>query len=205
MMPLSSPGCLLVAFSGPASAEKSDLLEAVRDRFRRRVALVHNAAELLAPAHLGAQLSDNAHRAVLRTLFHLQLDLERTAVEDGTFRVALCDGGTLDTIDFWPEDETAFWSFLGTHREQHLRRYATVVHLRPAIEPFAGRIRRVSAEQQRVEFIWRDHPRVVVLEGDDSFPDLVERTTMIVDEQLRRAVAMSGQPVRPVAQPLTLH
>lgn len=65
--------------------------------------------------------------AAQRSIYRVQLEFERVAIEDGRVAVALCDRGTIDGMAYWPGASADCLSELGTRHERELERYAAVV------------------------------------------------------------------------------
>jgi hypothetical protein len=122
-------------------------------------------------------------RLMVETQQGLEDALART-LDPSDRRLVLCHRGTLDPLAYWldrgwPEDE--FYTFTGTEREEHYRRYAAVIHLVTAADkaeahytrwPEAHRPERIE-DAIRLDGLlhqaWRDHPRYYRLgnEGRD--------------------------------------
>jgi len=117
----------------------------------------------------------------------LQMGLEdalRCALSDGPPRLVLCHRGSLDPLAYWldrgwPEDE--FFTFTGTKREDHYRRYTAVIHLVTAADGAVAHYARwpEAHRPEQVEDairldgllhqVWRGHPHYYRLgnEGRD--------------------------------------
>jgi hypothetical protein len=99
-------------------------------------------------------------------------------------RLVICHRGTLDPLAYWLDrgwPEAEFFTFTGTEREDHYRRYAAVIHLVTAADgaeanytrwPEAHRsegIEDAIGLDRLLHRVWRDHPRYYRLgnEGRD--------------------------------------
>ena len=74
--------------------------------------------------------TDAARRAGQRAIFHVQLEMESVAATLGDVGLVLCDRGVVDGAAYWPDGIEGLFDEIGTPRQDAIRRYAGVVHLR---------------------------------------------------------------------------
>jgi hypothetical protein len=123
-----------------------------------------------------------------RLFQRLMVEIQR-ALEDGLGRtlepndprLILCHRGTLDPLAYWldrgwPEEE--FFTFTGTNREEHYRRYRAVIHLVTTADgavahytrwPQAHRPEEVHEAirlDRRLQRVWSGHPNYFRLDNE---------------------------------------
>src|SRR5262245_25592869 len=85
---------LLVLTGGPGGG-KTAVLEIVRKHFCEHVVVLPEAATIIFGGGFPRGVSAAARRAAQRAIFHVQLELEAMAIEEGRAPVVLCDRGTV--------------------------------------------------------------------------------------------------------------
>jgi hypothetical protein len=134
------------------------------------------------------------------SIYHVQRQLERIAIESGNALIAVCDRGTLDGLAYWPDTEEKYWLDVGSRPEIELARYAAVIHLRtPDYENgynHQNPLRTESAEEaaridQRILEIWSQHPRRTVIESSKNFMDKVKEALAVIRSELDHASILS--------------
>lgn len=183
----SERGRTVVLTGGPCGGKSTFINELRGDRQERAHWLfVPEAAPLLFQAGLDAGTKHFQIAAV-----QLQIALEdacaRAAEAD---RILLCHRGTLDPLAYWSRggwDQEEFFARTMT-LQAHLDRYRAVVHLRTAALGAESHYRRwpqahrpesiaQAAEIDRwCESAWRRHPRHVIIECADDWPNKAQRT-----------------------------
>jgi AAA domain-containing protein len=121
-----------------------------------------------------------SRRAAQRAIFHVQRELERGVVEQGTAALILCDRGTVDSAAYWPSDPAELWRDVASSLSAELARYATVIHLHtppPGEYNHHNPLRTETADEaavidSRIAEAWRDHPRRFVI---GHYPDFLEK------------------------------
>jgi len=168
-----SPAPLIVLTGGPGGG-KSRLTEELQHdaAWSGRVAALPEAIFIMQGMGVSSR-----ERRFQRLMVHLQMSLEeglQRGLGPAGGRVVLCHRGSLDPLAYWldrgwPEEE--FFAFTKTRREEHLRRYAAVIHLVTAADGAVAHYARwpeahrpEQAEDavrldHRLHRVWRDHPR----------------------------------------------
>jgi AAA domain len=130
-------------------------------------------------------------RAAQRAIFHVQRELESTT-DGGNAALVLCDRGMIDGVGYWPGPDD-FWASVGTSREEILRRYDAVIHLRtPDGKHGYGhqnplRVetdREASAIDGRILQAWEGHPRRFVIPVTSDFVAKARRVLGIVRDEV---------------------
>jgi hypothetical protein len=130
-------------------------------------------------------------RAGQRAIFHVQRELESTT-DGGNAALVLCDRGMIDGVAYWPGPDD-FWASVGASREEILRRYDAVIHLRtPDGKHGYGhqnplRVetdREASAIDGRILQAWDGHPRRYVIPVMSDFVDKARRVLAIVRDEV---------------------
>lgn len=164
-----------IVLTGGPGAGKTAILEVVRQSFCRHVRVLPEAAGILFGGGFPRGDRPESRRAAQRAIFFTQRELEIIADVDEV--VTLCDRGTIDGGAYWPGPDD-LWSSVGTTREDQLRRYDAVIHLRtpsPAHGYNHANPLRVespaeaAAIDERILLMWDGHPRHVVIEATPDF------------------------------------
>jgi predicted ATPase len=167
-----------VVLTGGPGAGKTAVLEVVRQHFCRHVVALPEAASIVFGGGFPRRPTTPAREAAQRSIFRVQLELERMADEEGEAAVVLCDRGTVDGVAYWERDPERFWDDVGTTHAAQLARYAAVVHLRtPSVAHgynHSNPVRTESAGQAalvdaRLLEVWADHPRRVIIDSAEDF------------------------------------
>ena len=178
---MTACGCALehererIVLTGGPGAGKTAALETVRRTLCEHVVLLPEAAGIVFGGEFPRRKDSESVRAAQRAIFHVQRELEVTG-DVSRPAVVLCDRGTVDALAYWPGPEQDFWADTGTSPEAELARYELVLHLRtPAPGPDHGDALDVEAAaaaaviDARVEWVWRKHPRRVMLDSSGDF------------------------------------
>jgi len=173
----------LVVVTGGPGAGKTALLELARRDLCEHVVVLPEAAGIVYGGGFPRRPDASSRRAAQRAIFHVQRELERAAVEQGTAALVLCDRGTIDALAYWPNDPEQFWQDVGSSAAAELARYTTVLHLRspPASEyNHSNPLRIETAEQAavidvRIAEAWGEHPHHLRV---DDRPDFLEKTQL---------------------------
>jgi len=176
---LRHPTKLIVLTGGPG-AGKTAVLEMARRVFCTHVTILPEAASLLFKGGFPRHDSDAGRRAVQRSIFHVQREIERLALEEGHAAVALCDRGTIDGLAYWPDSPESFWRDVNADPLGELSRYDAVIHLETpsanggynnqnplrAESPFEARV-----INDRILEAWKGHPRRSIIPSTADFLD----------------------------------
>jgi predicted ATPase len=183
----------LVVLTGGPGAGKTAVLEIVKRHFCEHIQILPESASIVfgggfprgttLPLRCGAQ----------RAIYHVQRELEATALDTRRAAVVLCDRGTVDGLAYWPLDEASWCAQLRTSAAEEIARYATVIHLRtPPLERgynHANPVRTETAREAheadaRIERAWSTHPRRAFVECHDDFLQKVARTVALIREEV---------------------
>lgn len=179
----------LVVLTGGPGAGKTAVLEVVRRHFCEHVVVLPESASILFNGGFPRREAPEALRAVQRAIFHVQIELERLAQEEGQAAVVLCDRGTVDGLAYWPGEADTFWNELGTSREAQFKRYATVIHLRTPSATHGynheNPQRQESARMamhldRRIEQAWAGHPDHHFVGSQVDFIAKIEKTLSLI-------------------------
>jgi len=180
-----------VVLTGGPGAGKTAVLELVRQSFCNHIRVLPEAAGIIFGGGFPRGTGAIERRAAQRAIFHVQRALE-SAADATPAALVLCDRGTVDGYAYWPEGED-FWAAVGTKREDELRRYDTVIHLR---SPAAGngynqdnplRIEtalEAAAIDERIARAWEGHPRRYVIECTPDFLTKAHRAIALLREEM---------------------
>jgi hypothetical protein len=169
----------LVAVTGGPGAGKTAILEVARKHLGHRVTVVPEASRIIFGGGFPRERDDVTRRAAQRAIFHAQRQLEDVAVARAARPFALCEGGTLDGLAYWPGTECEFWMEMGAAPDEELARYAAVVHLRspppgfvagaPDNEPRSETAAEAAEIDERILHAWGRHPRRTVIPWSEDF------------------------------------
>lgn len=190
-MTAHGPAARVVLTGGPG-AGKTAVLEVVRQHLCEHVTALPEAASIVFGGGFPRRPDDVGRRASQRAIFHVQVELERLAMETGAPALVLCDRGVVDGIVYWPGDPQGYWREVGGTRAEALARYRTVIHLRtPAAEGYnhLNPVRTESAEDaraldERLLAAWEGHPRRLVIDSAESLLDKLAATLSALREEL---------------------
>lgn len=182
-----------VVLTGGPGAGKTAVLEVVRRRLCDHVRVVPEAATIVFGGGFPRSNGVHARAAAQLAIYHVQDQLERMTVADPTVAVCLCDRGVIDGLAYWPGAPEDFFRDAATTREQCLARYHAVIHLRTpnASDGYnhANAVRTETAAEahaidERIEQVWRDHPRRFFVESSHDFIDKLSHTLQIIESEL---------------------
>ena len=164
-----------VVLTGGPGAGKTAVLELIRLFFCEHVTTLPEAASIVFGGRFPRTSREAVQQAAQRAIFHVQRELESTAVGDNA-AVVLCDRGTVDCSAYWTGPGDLFTS-VGTTREAELARYHTVIHLRtPSARAYnhdnplrIESVEEASAIDARILQQWSGHPRRHVVEPTEDF------------------------------------
>jgi predicted ATPase len=166
-----------IVLTGGPGAGKTAVLELVRQYFCKHVDVLPEAASILFGGGFRRATSTQGRQAAQRAIFHVQHELETVALAEGNPAIVLCDRGTVDGFAYWP-GPSDFWKEVATSRDQELKRYDAVIHLRTptATGGYNHRnpVRIESAAEaavidQRIVDAWGGHPRRFIVESAADF------------------------------------
>jgi hypothetical protein len=174
----SNGRCRIVLTGGPGGGKTT-----AADLFRReigdRVVVVPEAATLLFSGGFPRTNDALATRAAQRAIYHVQRNLEDVQSALYPERILLCDRGTLDGAAYWPDEEAAFYTDVGSSYERELSRYDAVIFFESAAvggssiegnNPIRIESRDAAiALDSRLREIWAKHPRFFLVPHNSSF------------------------------------
>jgi predicted ATPase len=159
-----------IAVTGGPGAGKTTLWRAIIAEHGDRIVAVPEVATLMLRHVFPPVQSERERRAVQRSIFRVQHDLEAVhEVQLQPGQVLLCDRGTPDGGGYWPEGHEAFSAAMLTTCEAELARYEAVLFLETAA---AGDLAIADnndtrtedrdaavAIDRRLHAVWSRHPR----------------------------------------------
>ena len=182
-----------VVITGGPGGGKTAVLEIARKNFCEHISILPEAASIVFGGGFPRGDSLEARKASQRAIFHIQHELEQLVLEEKKAAVVLCDRGTLDGLAYWVGDEDSFWKEVGSTKEQELKRYAAVIHMRtPPLEQGYNNQNPVRIENaiqaaeidRKIEEVWKDHPHKYFVSSENEFLEKVEAAVKIIKEHL---------------------
>lgn len=186
-----------IVLTGGPGAGKTAVLEVVRRHLCEHVTVLPEAAAIVYGGGFPRHPTDVARRAAQVSIFHVQNQLERMALGEGSPALVLCDRSVLDGVAYWPGDPAEYFAAVGESRDAMLARYAAVIHLRMPAGGAAANLRGSGNEggaiERRLLEVWSGHPRRLIVPCEADFLDRLRPTLAF----LRRELPSCCQP--PVA------
>lgn len=183
----------LVVVTGGPGAGKTAVLEAARQSLCTHVAILPEAAGIVFGGGFPRGTSPIALRAAQRTIFRVQVELQRLMAEERQAALVLCDRGTLDGFAYWPDSPDSFWENQQSTEAEELARYAAVIHLETP-RPEHGYnhdnpLRIESAREARViddriALAWSTHPRRFVVPCNADFAGKFTQALALIRAEL---------------------
>jgi predicted ATPase len=179
----------LVVLTGGPGAGKTAVLEIIRHHFCEHVLVLPEAAGLIFKGGFPRRPGSPARQAAQRAIFRVQRELEWLALEEKKAAIVLCDRGTLDGVAYWPQGCESFFAANGTTRDEEMKRYSAVIHLRtpPASVGYnhTNPLRIESAEEAAaidgaILDVWAEHPQRVIVDSTDDFIEKAARAVAAV-------------------------
>lgn len=166
-----------VAITGGPSGGKTTLIEALKKELGQKCAVVPEAASILYrggfPRFKEAQAVIHAQRAIYFT----QKELEDLVSTISQKPLIVCDRGSLDSVAYWPENETHFFQTMESTKNREFDRYDWVIHLDTASPDFYDTSNPIRTEtfqeaqdlNTKIKMAWEGHPRRVVISHNEDF------------------------------------
>jgi hypothetical protein len=190
-----------IVLTGGPGAGKTAILETMRNKFCKHVAILPEAAGIIFGGGFWRHQNLPSKKAAQRAIYHVQKEMETLVDEENNYVVALCDRGTLDGLAYWPENENTFWQEIGSSREQELSRYSVIIHLRvPKLGNGYNRSNplRIEDEEQalaideKIMLAWAGHPHRIFIDSEKEFLEKIARATEILDNQIPGCCKVNG-------------
>ena len=196
--------CRIVLTGGPGGG-KTTAADLFRRELGERVVIVPEAATLMFSGGFPRSDEPDAMMSAQRAIFHVQRNLEDVQSSRYPNRILLCDRGTVDGAAYWPGGEDDFFAAVGTSRETELARYDGVIFFESAAvgglrveggNPIRTEsIAQAAALNARLEALWSQHPRFIVVRHNHSFLKKIMLGLAELDAMVSQLSA-SGVPVR---------
>lgn len=171
-----------IAVTGGPGAGKTTLWRELSQTHAGRVVPVPEVATLMF-RHIFPPVRDELERrAVQRSIYHVQCELERVhEARAQADQILLCDRGTVDGGGYWPAGHEAFFDAMATCWVDELARYDAVLFLESAalggLAIDAGNAVRTedlataAAIDARLRDVWASHPRFLHVPHATHFED----------------------------------
>lgn len=194
-----------VVLTGGPGAGKTAVLEMALRQLCPHVAALPESAGIIFGGGFPRRSTPIGRVAAQRSIFSVQRELERLIAEEDV-ALALCDRGTVDGFAYWPNGEGPFWESLGTTREDEIRRYDAVIHLRTP-SPELGynhqndlRIETAAEARvidDRIFAAWEGHPNRLVIDPTDDFIDKATKAIAAIASYVPSCCRGSLPPPKP--------
>ncbi|MBM3819341.1 MAG: ATP-binding protein [Acidimicrobiia bacterium] len=179
-----------IVLTGGPGAGKTAVLELIRHGFCEHVVVLPESAGMLFGGGFPRNSHDVVRRAGQRAIYHVQRELEESAIAREP-AIVLCDRGTIDGVAYWPGPGD-FWEELGTTLDRELARYHAVIHLRTPPDSdynHANPLRLETAREarvidERIARAWQTHPRRFEIGAEEDFLDKAARALALIRVEL---------------------
>ncbi|HET9209393.1 MAG TPA: ATP-binding protein [Thermoanaerobaculia bacterium] len=186
-----------IVLTGGPGAGKTAVLELVHQSFCKHVKVLPESAGIVFGGGFPRAEEGEVLRASQRAIFHVQRELEATG-DASDAAIVLCDRGTIDGAAYWPGPDDLF-SAVGTTREEQLRRYEAVIHLRtPSVgynhqNPLRTESQaQAAAIDERIYQAWDGHPRRFIVEASPDFLTKATRALEILRAEMPECCRSHG-------------
>ena len=179
----------LIVLTGGPGAGKTAVLEILSREVCSHVAVLPESAGILFGGGFWRVQTDEGRRAAQRAIYHVQRELENVALSDDRYNAVVCDRGTLDGLAYWPGTFENFFSELSINREDELKRYEQVIHIRtPTDERWYNRrnpLRIETVEQaneidRKLELAWLGHSNRHFIQNHTDFVSKAETAVSLL-------------------------
>jgi predicted ATPase len=187
-------GTKRIVVTGGPGAGKTSIWRAFVEAHAGEVRAVPEVATLLLSHVFPTIASDAQRRALQRSIFALQNNLEAYHADHAPGSVLVCDRGTPDGAGYWPEGHAAFFSTMQCDWEAELRRYDAVLFLEsaaladlPIASDNATRVEDLEAARaidRRLYAVWSKHPRFHCVPVEKEFATKVQRGLATLEKLL---------------------
>jgi hypothetical protein len=173
-------GVRFIALTGGPGGGKTTLIEELGNDSNYASHLLFLPESIFVAGSMGISPQEKQfQRIMVQTQFGLEDSLTQAENQDNK-RLVLCHRGSLDPLAYWLArgwDENEFFTFTGTHREDHLLRYVAVIHLVTAADGAQHAYKRwpeahrIEQPQDAINLdrllgkIWQGHPRYYRLDN----------------------------------------
>ena len=188
-----------IVLTGGPGAGKTAVLETLKHELCEHVTVLPEAASIVFGGGFPRLHDARARSAAQRAIFFVQRELE--ALADSTdSAIVLCDRGLVDSAAYWPGPGD-IWSSVGVSRDDALRRYDVVIHLRvpDATHGYGHQnpLRLESATEaaaidERILRAWDGHPRRFIIEASQDFLEKSKRALAIIRGELPECCSRPG-------------
>jgi predicted ATPase len=179
-----------IVLTGGPGAGKTAVLELARKHFRGRLDILHEAASIVFVGGFPRHPEPYARASAQRVIYHVQIELERIAMETPSDKAILCDRGTIDGLAYWPLAEAQFFTDVCSSLEKEIARYDAVIHLRTPARGAGYHKNAVRTEapedaeliDERLLEVWKTHPKRFIVDSSTSFMDKAHRAMTLIHE-----------------------
>lgn len=187
-----------IAVTGGPSGGKTTLIEALKKELGPQCAVVPEAASILYRGGFPRFKDPTGQVHAQTAIYYTQRELEELIRSESGKALLVCDRGSLDSIAYWPEDETHFFTTMHSSRDREWARYDWVIHLDTAAVDYYDTTNPIRTEtyqeaqelNERVKKAWDGHPRRVIITQNKDF--LSKMTTALA--VIRAIMAHQGLP-----------
>ena len=167
-----------IALTGGPNGGKTTALSVLKETFGKKIELVPEAATLIFSGGFPRKDGSRAHvEAAQRIIFYTTQQLEELALKTSEADLIICDRGTVDAADYWPDGIDGFFADMGTTLDAQLARYDAVIHLSPPLNADFYQSTQVRTESlaeaaaidRKILKIWERHPNRMVLPSMEHF------------------------------------
>lgn len=170
-----------ICLTGGPSAGKTTVVDILSRELSTYATSVPEAASIIYKGGFPRNDDFDSIKAAQKSIYYLQVEMERMIEKRSSKKVILCDRGTLDGPGYWPKDGSSFYDAVGSSIQAEIPRYDLVIHLQTvdrSVDYLGTPVRQESPlEALKVDKdilqSWEPHPRRIVVPSKLSFQDKV--------------------------------
>lgn len=167
-----------IVLTGDSSVEKTTIAHIMECQFSHELALVANTAEIIKSALPLERISAGSQKCYQRAIYYMQVELENIVTFENPNKLILCDNGTLDCLNKWPESAVSFFKDVKSSLNTELKRYDLVIQINnidTAPETDFKKNHTLDTHS-----FWSHHPNIVSISSNNSFRDCYSEVARIL-------------------------
>jgi predicted ATPase len=181
-----------VAITGGPGGGKTTAVDLFRRELGEKVVIVPETATMLYGGGFPRTSNTHARKAIQKTIFYVQKQLEEIQASLFPERILLCDRGTIDGSVYWPSTPDDFFEAVKTTKAHEFARYDAVLFFQSAAaagETIEGgnpyRIESISEAAQLDQQLydqWSTHPVFHLIKHESSFMGKINEGLRLLNE-----------------------
>lgn len=180
-----------LVITGDTETGKSTLAHILKCQFPNQISLVPDPLDLFKNSPFPKASTFLGLKSQQKALYYLHKELEVLVSESQANSLTICDHGTLDCLENWPDSAQSFFEELHTDLKTELERYNFVIQItRHRLESAQFS---VSTHLDPQDF-WSFHPRRYVISAELSYSECIQKACEIIREILKNSYLLREGP-----------